>query len=67
MHDSTIHDPTMYDSCLLYIEIIHDIKGRKNIIAICKDLVSLAQKIVHKVDQKKGSDTGAFSVNLWNF
>ena len=31
----------------------HDIKGRKNIIVICKDLVSVAQKIFTKVDRKK--------------
>ena len=67
MHDSTIHDPTMYNSYLLYIEIIHDIKGRKNILAMCKDLVSLAQKIVNKVDQKRDSDTGVFSVNFVKF
>ena len=43
---------------LLYIEIIHDTKGRKNIIVICKDLVSLAQKMFNKVDQKR--DPGVF-------
>ena len=58
----------MLDSCInyaniltiLYIEIIHDIKGRKNIIVIFKDLVSLAQKIFNKVDRKIDSDTGVF-------
>ena len=58
----------MLDSCInyaniltiLYIEIIHDIKGRKNIIVIFKDLVSLAQKIFNKVDRKRDSGTGVF-------
>ena len=50
IHDPTIHDPTMHDSrinyapCLLYIKIIHNITGRKNISMICKDLLSWMNK-----------------------
>ena len=58
----------MLDSCInyakiltiLYIEIIHDVKGRKNLIVIFKGLVSLAQNIFNKVDRKRDSDTGVF-------
>ena len=32
----------------------------KNMIVIRKDLVSLAQKIFNKVDQKRDFDTGVF-------
>ena len=47
-------------TCLLYIEIIHDFKGGKNVIVISKkELVSLAQKSFNKVDQKRDSDKGA--------
>ena len=53
----TIHDPMMHNSCInypnmltLYIETIHDIKGRKNIRMICKDLVSSEWKIFKKID-----------------
>ena len=64
----------MLDSCInyaniltiLYIEIIHDIKGRKNIIVIFKDLVSLAQKIFNKVDRKRYPNT-FFSANFVQF
>ena len=47
-------------TCLLYIEIIHDIKGRKNMIVIYKDLVSVAQEMFNKVDQKRDFGTGVF-------
>ena len=31
-------------TCLFYIELIHDITGRKNISMICKDLISWVKK-----------------------
>ena len=47
-------------TCLLYIDIIHDVKGRQNIIVICKELVTLVQKILNKFDEKRDSDTECF-------
>ena len=43
LHRCTIHGLIM-QTCLLYVEIIHNITGRKNITVICKDLVFWVKK-----------------------
>ena len=68
VHDTRFNNSrsTMHNACINYASMLtlyrdnSCIKGRKNIIVISKDLVSLAQKILNKVDQKRNSDAGVF-------
>ena len=63
MHDPTIHDPTMHDSSINYPNMLtlyrDDMKGRKKISVIYKDLGSTVQKIFDKIVQKNYG-TGVF-------